>query len=418
MTVDEARVVAAEAFLFGYPLVLMDVTCAAMGAVNTLTHLRAFPDASFKSVVSPNADTLYSTAPLDLSGEPLILSVHDSGGRYYLLPILSGWTDVFASPGTRTTGNGAGRFALVGPRWSGELPAGVQELRSPTALAWMIGRTQTNGKADYESVHRFQDGLRLEPLAPAAERQPDIPVDATSAPPKLVDAMDAATFFGRVASLMVENPPADADAPVLARFAQIGLAPGTFEPDPALEAALEQGVQAAREGLEAAATTPVDPKNGWTIHSGLGEYGTDYAKRALVALVGLGANLTADAVYPFANVDGAGQPFDGAHRYVMRFAPGQTPPARAFWSLTMYDADHYFVDNPLDRYAIGDRDQLAFGADGSLELLLQHDSPGAERESNWLPAPDGPFNLILRIYWPDEAVIDAGWAPPPIEKSV
>lgn len=431
ITSDEAQSIAAEAFVFGYPLLLMAVsrdvflnsppTSMGSGRLNEFSHLRAFPDASFTAVVSPNADTLYSTAMLDLADEPVVLDVPSSNGRYYLLPMLSAWTDVFASPGTRTTGNGPGRFAVVGPGWGGELPAGVEEIRSPTALVWVIGRTQTNGKDDYENVHRFQDALSLQPLSAQAgdssspETAADPGVDVTTPPPAQVAAMDAATFFGRLAGLMVDNPPAAADAPALERFAAIGLAPGSFEPSPDLAAALDEGVTAARAGIEAAIRHMGAPVNGWSMTThGIGAYGTDYGMRAAVAMFGLGANLPEDAIYPHTAVDGEGRPLDGANRYTLRFEPGAMPPADAFWSLTMYDERQYFVDNPIDRYAIGDRDPLDFGDDGSLELWLQHESPGPEREANWLPAPAGGFTLILRIYWPKDELLDGRWLPPPI----
>lgn len=390
---------------------------------NEFDHLREFPDASFTAVVSPNADTLYSTAWLDLTAEPIVLEVPASAGRYYLLPLLSGWTDVFASPATRTTGDGPGAFAIVGPGWEGELPAGMQELRSPTSMAWLIGRTQTNGKADYESVHIFQDELSLTPRSawgaedpPPAEAPVDPRVDVETPPPEQVEAMDGAAFFGRLAELMVDNPPAESDAPALERFAAIGLAPGFFQPAPDIAPALDEDVEAGMAGIKAALAHPGALTNGWSIHAGLGSYGTDYGKRAFVALFGLGANLNADAVYPHTSIDADGEGLNGARRYVLHFEPGQTPPARAFWSLTMYDERQYFVDNPLDRYAIGDRDPLAVNPDGSLDIWLQHETPGPERESNWLPTPPDPFNVILRIYWPTQEAVDDGWAPPAIEK--
>jgi hypothetical protein len=420
----DARAIAQEAFIFGFPLVLMDVSRSSMQAPpNELSHLRAFPDASFTAVVSPNADTLYSTAFIDVEHEPVVLHVPDSAGRYYLMPLLSAWTDVFASPGTRTTGNGAGAFAIVGPGWKGELPAGVQAIQSPTSVAWMIGRTQTNGKPDCADVHRFQDGLSLVPLSawggeyrPPAAAPGDQGADTATPPPAQVAAMDAATFFGRLASLMVANPPYEADAPALKRFEAIGLAPGSFDASRAPAAVLDEGMRAALSKLEEIGGGSGKPAAGWEAHRGLGAYGTDYVKRAFVALVGLGANLDADSIYPHARTDGAGQPLDGANSYALHFDAGQTPPARAFWSLTMYDEDQYFVDNPLDRYAIGDRDALAFNPDGSLDIWLQHESPGPERESNWLPAPAGPFNVIMRIYWPTDEALESGWVPPPIER--
>ena len=433
VTPDEARPIASEAFVFGYPLVLMDVSRSVFldapglgeepARLNEFSHARAFPDASFTSVVSPNADTLYSTAMLDLAAEPVVVSVPASRGRYYLLPMLSAWTDVFASPGTRTTGEGEGAFAVVGPGWSGDLPADLQEIRSPTSMVWIIGRTQTNGKGDYESVHRFQDGLTLKPLSswgggssPRPEARVDPSVDVTTPPPDQVRKMDGATFLDRLAKLLVENPPAEADAPAMDRFRAIGLAPGSFEPRPDLRAVLDEGVKAGLAQIVSIAESVPSPAGGWSVSRGLGSYGTDYTKRSVVALFGLGANLEADAVYPHATTDRDGEPLTGDRRYVLHFASGRTPPARAFWSLTMYDERHYFVDNPLDRYAIGDRDPLVVNDDGSLDLWLQNETPGPERVANWLPTPPGAFNVILRIYWPKPEVIGAGWTPPGIER--
>ncbi len=417
-TTETAQAIAADAFVYGYPLVLMDLSREAFltaGRPNAFTHAREFPDASFTAVVSPNADTLYSTAWLDLAAEPVVLSVPPSEGRYYLLPMLSGWTDVFASPGTRTTGAGAGAFAVTGPGWQGRLPPEVQELRAPTAMVFVIGRTQTNGKADYAAVHRFQSGLSLTPLstwgAGAPSAASERAIEGGTPPPDLLAAMDADTFFTRLATLLVANPPADADAPALERFAAIGLTPGAFEP----RADLDAGVRAGLDAIRARLLVPDEPANGWSLTRGLGRYGTDYLKRAFIALMGLGANLAEDSVYPHTAVDRDGRPLHGANRYRLHFEPGQTPPARAFWSLTMYDDRHYFVANPLDRYALGDRDALAFNGDGSLDVWLGHERPGPEREPNWLPAPAGAFNLILRIYWPQQEVVDGSWLPPGVE---
>ena len=227
--------------------------------------------------------------------------------------------------------------------------------------------------------------------------------------------MDPTSFFGRLSRLMVDNPPAGADSPALERFATIGLGVGSFAPEPGLLGAIDEGARAGMARLKEAVGQPQAPVNGWTLHRGLGTYGSDYGKRALVALVGLGANLDDDAIYPHTGVDGKGEPLDGAKRYVLHFAAGQTPPARAFWSLTMYNDRQYFADNAIDRYAIGDRDPLRFNDDGSLDLWLQHENPGPERESNWLPAPEGSFHVILRIYWPAPQALDGSWTAPPIE---
>ncbi len=424
---------ARDGFVFGYPLVLMDVTRSvflndvspdgARSITNRFTHRRRFPDASFTAVVSPNADTLYSTAWIDVQTEPVILTVPSSAGRYYLLPLMSAWTDVFASPGTRTTGDGAQTFAISGPGWVGQLPDGIREIRSPTAMVMLIGRTQTKGDADYASAHRFQDALSLTPLStwnaedvPSAPPPVDPSIDVTSPPPAQVEAMDPVTFFTRLADLMLANPPSASDQELMDRLATIGLRPGSFQAPPGAIPALKEGIEIGIEQVISGPSRAPTATEGWTMNRDLGSYGTDYLKRAHVALVGLGANLDEDAVYPHTSSDGAGRAFTGDRRYVLRFPPNKQPPARAFWSLTMYDERHYFVANPLSRFAIGDRDPLRLDPDGSLDLWIQHESPGPDREANWLPAPAGPFNLILRIYWPAAAVLDGTWTPPAVKE--
>lgn len=424
--------------MFGFPLVLMDLSKSLLVSqpgpdgrpigVNRLDHRRRFPDASFTDVVSPNADTLYSMAWLDLSGEPMILDVPPSDGRYHLLPLLSAWTDVFASPGSRTTGGNGGTYAMVGPHGAGvELPAGVHEIGAPTSMAWMIGRIQADGPDDYGGAHQFQDGLRLSPLsawlagtAPArgdpAPPSPSPFAGAAATPVEQVAAMGGAEFFTRLSALMIANPPALADAPALERFARIGLRPGTFDPGLAPTDAVDEGVRAGFGGLQDFLSRPGELVNGWALRKDLGRYGTAYAKRAVVALAGLGANQDEDAVYPRAAVDGEGRPLSGEHRYRLRFEAGRLPPALAFWSLTMYNDRQSFVDNPLGRYAIGDRDRLVTNRDGSLDIYLQEHPPGEREAPNWLPAPASSFNVILRIYWPGDDVLIGAWVPPPIER--
>jgi hypothetical protein len=435
----DARILAQEAYIFGYPLVIMDVTRqvgtavpkpeGAKAPVNQLAHLRTIPDYTFTDVVTPNADTLYSVAMLDLKTEPVILSVPAmESGRYYLMQLMDAWTNVFAAPGTRTTGNGKGDFAIIGPRWAGSLPAGVQELRSPTNHVWMIGRTQTNGKGDYAAVHAIQDQYRLTPLSAWGSQYTaptDVPVapgvDMTTPPVEQVGAMDAAAFFGRLNALMADNPPAAADAPALAQFAAIGIAPGKpfdlTNMDAPTAQAIQEGYAAGQARLVAEVTGQHGRiVNGWQVHPGtMGAYGTDYVLRAVISLFGLGANLSADAVYPHANVDADGQSLTGTKRYVLRFAKGQLPPVNAFWSLSMYNAKQFFIQNPIDRYAIGDRDALQTDADGTTPIYIQHESPGSGKESNWLPAPPDSFNIVMRLYWPKQEILDGTWKMPPIE---
>jgi hypothetical protein len=439
LTEDQAAKVAEDAYVFGYPLVLMDVTEKLSTAVpkpegsqapiNQFAHLRAFPDATYTDIVSPNADTLYSLAWLDVAKEPIVLSVPEMGKRFYLMQIMDDWTNTFASPGTRSTGSGKGNFAVVGPQWTGKLPEGVTELRSPTNTVWICGRTQTDGKADYPAVRAIQDQYKLIPLSAwGKDYTPpsDVPVapgvDAKTPGAAQVAKMDAATFFARLNTVMKDNPPATADADVMTRFAAIGIAPGKpFDPaklDPAVAKGVERGARAAREKLYAEAKKPFGKiVNNWSIMTDrIGRYGTDYQFRAIVALVGLGTNLPEDATYPLTRVDAEGKPLAGTNHYVIRFAKGQLPPVGAFWSVTMYNSRQHFVDNPIDRYAIGDRDKLKFDDDGSLTLYVQQESPGKDKESNWLPAPKDEFNLVMRLYWPKKEILDGTWKPPGVER--
>jgi hypothetical protein len=367
---------------------------------------------------------------LGLKTEPVILSVPAlESGRYYLMQLMDAWTNVFAAPGTRTTGNGKGDFAIVGPRWAGTLPTGVRELRSPTNHVWMVGRTQTNGKRDYAAVHAIQDQYRLTPLnawgglyTPPTEAPVAPGVDVKTPPVEQAAAMDASAFFGRLNVLMADNPPAAADAPALAQFAAIGIAPGKPFDLTSMDASTTQALQEGYAAGQARLVAEVKGQhgrivNGWQVHPGtMGAYGTDYVLRAVVSLFGLGANLSADAVYPHASVDADGQPLTGANRYVVRFAKGQLPPVNAFWSLSMYNARQAFIQNPIDRYAIGDRDALQVDADGSTPIYIQHESPGEEKESNWLPAPPDSFNVVMRLYWPKQEILDGTWKMPPVER--
>jgi hypothetical protein len=440
LTEQEMRQIAADAYIYAYPLVVMEVSRRAMtnveapdpsggshAPINQFAHMRAFPDASFTDVVRPNADTLYSSLWYDVSKEPLVISVATSGQRYFLLPMLDMWTDVWASPGTRTTGNAAQTFAIVGPRWQGTLPPDMEMLRSPTETGWMIGRTQTNGKDDYDNVHKFQASLAAVPLS--AWGQPYTPPKAQvnpqqdgSAPGEQVAQMDAATFFATFAEATKGNPPHANDYPILQRMKRIGLVPGqAFDmtrASPPLRAALERAVSEGQRQIDQGFEHLGTSVNGWTWSaSPIGTYGTDYLRRAMVAYYGLGANLSEDAIYPSTHADVNDEPLDSDLAYVIRFAKHDLPPANAFWSITLYNQRQFFADNPIGRYAIGDRDKLKYGADGSLEIYIQRDSPGREREANWLPAPkDGPFDLTMRLYWPKAEAFDGSWEPPPVER--
>lgn len=435
----EAQKAGVEAVVYGLPLVIMDLTKdkitnvarpeAFAAPVNQFANVPQFPDASFKDVVRANVDTLYSSAFLDLTAEPMVLSIPDTHGRYYLMPMLDAWTNVFASPGKRTTGTKAGTFAITGPGWTGALPKGVTEIKAPTNMVWIIGRTQTDGPADYPAVHKIQNGFRLTPLSafgkpytpPPGKVDPNF--DMKTPPVDQLRKMSAETFFNRLATLLKSNPPPASEAPVLEKLKSIGVAPGEkFDPsklDPAVAKGLEQSVSVAVDKLLAASKEVGAPVDGWRIPPMvLGNYGSDYGARAVVALVGLGANLPQDAVYPSAYVDGEGKSLDGANKYVIHFDKGATPPVKAFWSITMYNPDSFFVANPLNRYAVSSWMPLKKNPDGSLDIYVQHDSPGKAKESNWLPANDKDFNVTLRMYWPTDkapSILDGSWKPPAVK---
>jgi len=431
---DEMQTIAQEAYVYLYPLVLMDLTRKQLinldarvnamgGPANAFTHIRTFPTAEMRTVVRPNFDTLYSSAWLDLTNGPVVVSTADTGGRYFMLPMLDMWTDVFAVPGKRTNGTGAANFALVPPGWSGNLPPDVERINAPTPHVWIIGRTQTNGVKDYEAVHKIQDGYKLTLLADwgktpsKVEQKIDPSVDTKAEPLRMVAKMPAAEYFRYGAELMRVNPPHPTDWSILARMKRIGVEPGKFDSTTVGADALTKAAVAGLKQMHDKTPTLARVTNGWQMNTDtMGVYGDYYLKRAIVALVGLGANQPEDAIYPLNVSDAGGRPVMGENKYVLHFDKDQLPPVGAFWSLTMYDAEGFQVANPLNRFAIGDRDALRYSADGSLDLHIQHENPGPDKEANWLPAPkSGKLGLTLRLYAPRPEVADGRWNPPPVK---
>lgn len=436
ISAEEARETAREAFVFGLPLVYiatqLDVASHVAKAeqsrapLNQFAHFREFPDASNKTIVGLNVDTLYSAASLDVAPEPLVLSVPEMGDRFWIMQLIDAWNNVPHAPGSRTAGGAGGRFVIAGPEWRGAVPAGMTELRMPTNLALLAGRTYTKGPGDYAAVHALQDQYQLVPLSRWGERYTapeNVPlkpgVDGETPVPRQINALSAEAFFGRLNNLLARNPASPADAPVLARAAKLGIQPGAnfdigvFSPE--VRAAIEAGVRAGQQDIRDEERRLGDFINGWTVALDLGRYGTKYTYRAAWTLFGVGGNLAEDAIYPLSVVDGDGNPYDAAKSYVLHFTREQLPPVTAFWSLTLYDSESYLVPNPINRSALGDRSDLSYGADGSLTLYIQSQSPGKSRDANWLPAPQtGGFKLALRLYGPKREVFDRTWAPPPV----
>ena len=434
----EAYIRGMESWVYGYPLVMMDVTRDVLTAapapndegtaapINQLAKMPHYVSPDFKNVVRISLNSLWTTGWVDLEQEPIVLSVPDTKDRYYVFSMMNMWTDVFGSVGKRTTGTGPGAFLIVGPKWNGTAPAGIkQTFRSPTRYAWLLGQTQANGPDDFAAVNAIQAEYKLTPLSawgrpytPPASVPVDGRVDLKVTPPDQVARMDAGTFFNRLAMAMKDNPPYAEDGPALEKLKKLGIEPGKpfdiTKVDPKTAEGLNKAVKEVQIKL-AESIPKIKNENGWINMTNLGRYGTDYNTRAGVAYMGLGADMREDTVYPTAYVDGDGKPFDSANKYVMRFEQGQFPPTNATWSVSQYKGNFY-ERNALDRYVIAPWMPLTFNADGSLDIYLQAESPGKDKEPNWLPTPPGQFNLTLRNYFPKQSGYDGAYKVPPVKK--
>jgi len=439
----EAISLGVEAYIYGYPLVTMEMTRRVMTNVEKpegtrapmgqFVRMREYPTAEFRDVTAPNADTLYTTAWINVSQEPYVLTLPDAKDRYYLFPMLDGWTNVFQVPGKRTTGTGPQKYAITGPGWKGKLPEGVKEYKSPTGIVWLLGRIYCTGTPeDYAAVHKMQDEISLVPLSsyakpytpPAGKVDPAI--DMKIAVREQVNALSAHDYFNLLAKLMKDNPPPSADKPMLVKLNKLGIVPGQpFDGSKlnplALEAfslvpkiANDKIMLWMKEGIIAG---DMKLEKGWVFTTKTGIYGTNYIQRALITAIGLGANRPQDAVYPTSEGPNVIESYTGEKKYVMHFEKGQLPPTQGFWSLTMYDKDYFFVKNPINRQSISARQDLKPNADGSVDLYIQNESPGADKESNWLPSPKDKFILMMRLYWPREtnpSILNGTWKIPAV----
>ncbi len=434
----EAQAIGVNAYLYFYPLVLADITRKqstnvevgkefAKGPMNTFVSVPTYPPADLKLVVRPNFDTLYSVAWLDLTKEAQIVSAPDTNGRFYLLPMLDMWTDVFASPGWRTTGTKAASFLVTPPGWAGAVPARVTRIAAPTPYVWIIGRIKTDGPQDYPSVNKIQSELKVTPLSRWGEASEtvrveiDPTVDMKTPPMKQVDTMPAAKYFTYAAELLKLHPPHLTDQPIIAQMRRIGIDAGKsldFDKlDGAVRTALASAPEVAQKLMAWKLPTLARVANGWSMNTDtMGVYGNYYLKRAIIAQQGLGANLPEDAIYPLNLFDEGGRPLDGANQYTIHFEKGETPPVDAFWSITLYDADGFQVANALDRFALSSYMPFKTNPDGSLDLYFQNASPGKDKELNWLPAPRGAFNLCMRLYGPKPDALTGKWNPPPVKR--
>ena len=436
LTPAEAKAIALEAYIYGYSLITTEVTRVQMTNVPEIEGLhmpmgqflnvKRYPPADFRGVSAPNADTLYSIAWLDLGNEPTVFSHPDMGDRFFLFPMYSLWMPVIESVGTRTTGGRARTFLISGPGWSGNVPEGMTQVKVPTRYMVILGRTAVNAlQAQYDLRPLSAYGKEYAFQAPPVNPAPGFSM--TDKPQTVILDMGTAGYFEMMARLMGEAaPPAPEDAPIIARMARIGIVPGRpfdiGKLSPEIRAALEDLPRTALALIEQNKNSMGEIVNRWIVAKGLGRYGTNYMKRAVVAAFGWPANLEQDAVYPYAEVDGEGAPLTGAASYTLTFAKDRTPPVNGFWSITMYEIDQgwWFVPNALNKFTVSPRNDLKYNADGSLTLYFQHESPSKDKEANWLPAPEGPFIPMLRMYWPkdtDPSIIDGTWTPPSIAKA-
>jgi len=409
---------AADAYVWGFPLVVTERTLQSLARLapeNRLTFQPARSGITTRTIVAPNTDTLYGVAPLDLRGEPYVLTVPAIHDRYYSFQFISAYTDSFAYIGTRATGGRAGRWIITPPGWNGTIPSGVTRLEAPTPQMLLLGRFLVADDADVARVHALAGRIKLEPLSAfnGVPPAPEPPAFGSPAGTPQTVAAAGIGFFDELGDALAINPPTDAyERATLQSFADLGIGagrhPGTQVHDARLRTALAAGVRDGQRRIATIGSTGARTINGWTFNLHVGTYGHDALLRAAVAAGGWGANVPAEAVY-------AHSEYDGTDRYLLHFPAGGLPPVDAFWSVTMYGPDRFFIANPIDRYAIGDRTPgLQYGKDGSLDIYIQREAP-AGHASNWLPAPAGPFSLTMRLYLPKPSVLDGRYQYPVVQ---
>lgn len=444
--VKEAVEIATDAYIYGYSLVTTEVTRVQMSNVAVVEELRApsgtffnvkgYPPATYRGVSATNADTLYSVAWLDLA-EPQVFSHPEVKNRFFTFELVDLWMIVENSVGTNTSGEKAMTYLFTGPGWKGTVPKGMTHISFPTRYMVILGRTYAlNTPEDLAKVHALQAQYNVMPLsaygkpytfkAPPVDPNPGFSM--TEKPQAAILALGTTGYFNLMTKLMGSvSPPAPADAPMLARMAKIGIVPGQpFDPgklDPAVQKALKDVPADALKRMTAAWDALGKDVNGWRVTLVGGRYGTNYLERGAWASTGWPSQLPNVSLYPTTYIDSTGQKLSGANKYTVTFPKGQMPPVNplAFWSITMYTIDNglWFYSNPLNKLTVSPRDKLQYNPDGSLTLYFQHESPGKEKEANWLPAPEGPFALTLRLYWPNTkspSILDGTWQPPGLVK--
>ena len=425
---QNAYTLGVQAYLYSFPWAYMpDARWTRTEAIDRqadrFDHIRKLEDANHLNGGAPNNDTLYSRAWVYVKDEPVILSVPEIRDRYYTMEIVDFMGDNFAYVGTRATGTEAGNYAIVGPGWKGNLPAGVKQL-PPSSTPWVtiLGRTFVKDEGDLQTVFAIQDQYKLTPLSQWGK-----PDANQFNGPKVWEPLDPKTNplaeWKTINRAMIEVPPPSGDADLIQSFARIGVGPGldVDAQDPGTKRGLARAAVDGKKIIAEAFTSGYLQRqvNGWSYPppaTGRPTPSRDWIFRGMQMLAGFVANDPIEATYINVSVDGDGKPLSGTNRYVIHFEKDGLPKVKAFWSVTMYNLKYNLVANPTNRYSLGDRSGMKVDKDGSLTIYVQKDSPGPDKEANWLPAPDGQFFLILRTYLPAEDIINQTWQPPRITR--
>lgn len=436
LSVSDARAIAREAYIYGFPIAANYQTMYKQaidtaspdyrGAFNSLNSSKSVATPEDKFVVTPNSDTPYSYLWADLRAEPLVITMPKiEPNRYYTAQMVDLYTYNFAYLGTRSYGNEGGTFVLAGPGWNGPTPAGVKAvIHCETQFAYVLFRTQLLSMADLPKVNQIQSSYRAEPLS-AFLRQPPAAAAPTVNWPMPADiATPSPAIFPIVNFLFQFCPPNPSETALLARFAKLNIGPGqTFELSkftPEIQQAINDGIKDSNADVWAVMQKVNNDQVASSDFFGTRDFLKDnYLFRYVGAKLGLYGNTGADAIYFGYFVDANHQPLDASKSsYELRFAKGELPPNKAFWSVTMYDGKtQLLVANPLQRYLLNSTTlkSYKYGVDGSLALYLSHDNPGPAKQANWLPAPNGPFYAILRVYLPEESALNGTWKRPPLQ---
>jgi hypothetical protein len=431
--------IATLAYIWGFPLVTMErqfnfVTSPNIppgigrGPPNSISCATELVNASFTDVVTPNSDTLYCQSQFDLRKEPVVVVVPPISDRYYSFEFLDAYTNDYAYLGQRATGGNGGTYLMAGPDWNGQVPEGMMKIWTPTNLAWLITRTLVKGPADVPNVVAIQDKIIVKPLSEFEANTTSSPTAVTTTnaskevpigPQPTLIAPTGIKIFDEIGAAMEGNPLNPPDPVLVTKLASIGIGPGkvpSTEANDTIKTALQNGITEGQKLIDAKVANFGTLDNGWLVNPQPGVYGTDYLFRAATAQFGLGANIGQEAFYPTTFTDSQGQPLNGNNSYLIHFDPGQTPPVDGFWSVSMYNDKNLFIDNPINRYSIGQYTQgIKNNTDGSLDIFIQNKNPGPDKESNWLPSPEGSFNMVMRLYLPQPQALNGTWQLPLVQ---